>query len=248
MMMITSVVRVRRESFHQCRVRFGAYARFLYATSTSTTHPSPSGGCGGYETPPMANRRRRRPSEYKVVKQCYLVHPPTSTGRFNSTRSPLTSPGDLLEQCLEVMNVTPPSTTRNGHRTTMPVSRRSASVQIRALHSKEESKLQPPPGTSTEAATVSSAGSLLSKPLKTKVPSTSKTGSSACSESLVLRILGPRWSAYGHLARLDKPAGALLLLYPCWWGVALATPMGSFPDVALLAVFATSAFVMRLVQ
>ncbi|CAM9418118.1 unnamed protein product, partial [Sphacelaria rigidula] len=58
-------------------------------------------------------------------------------------------------------------------------------------------------------------------------------------------LLGPRWSPYGRLARIDKPAGALLLLYPCWWGSALATPMGSFPNPSLLAIFATSAFVMR---
>lgn len=66
--------------------------------------------------------------------------------------------------------------------------------------------------------------------------------------NIVLRMLGPRWSAYGRLARIDKPAGALLLTYPCWWGAALATPMGSFPDPLLLAVFATSAFVMRSVS
>lgn len=63
--------------------------------------------------------------------------------------------------------------------------------------------------------------------------------------SKVLRMLGPRWSPYARLARIDKPAGALLLAFPCWWGVALAAPMHSLPDPWLLFLFGSSAFVMR---
>jgi len=37
----------------------------------------------------------------------------------------------------------------------------------------------------------------------------------------------------------------VLLLWPCFWSTALATPAGSFPDPPLLALFGTGAFVMR---
>jgi 4-hydroxybenzoate polyprenyltransferase len=48
---------------------------------------------------------------------------------------------------------------------------------------------------------------------------------------------------YLRLARLDRPIGTWLLLIPCWWSVALATP--SWPDAWLLALFAVGALVMR---
>lgn len=63
--------------------------------------------------------------------------------------------------------------------------------------------------------------------------------------SLVLKMLGPRWSPYGRLARIDKPSGTMLLLLPCWWSIALAAPMHTLPDAGMLALFATGAFVMR---
>ena len=72
----------------------------------------------------------------------------------------------------------------------------------------------------------------------------SKSGSSNESSAL-LKMLGPRWSPYGRLARIDKPAGTLLLLFPCWWSIALAAPMHTLPDLKLLALFATGAAVMR---
>ena len=39
--------------------------------------------------------------------------------------------------------------------------------------------------------------------------------------------------------------GTWLLLWPCGWSLALATPAGSLPDPALLAVFGLGALVMR---
>jgi 4-hydroxybenzoate polyprenyltransferase len=48
---------------------------------------------------------------------------------------------------------------------------------------------------------------------------------------------------YLRLARVDRPIGTWLLLFPCWWGVALATP--GWPDPWLLALFAVGALVMR---
>jgi 4-hydroxybenzoate polyprenyltransferase len=49
--------------------------------------------------------------------------------------------------------------------------------------------------------------------------------------------------AYVRLARFDRPIGIWLLLFPCWWGVALASP--DWPDPWLMALFAVGAAVMR---
>lgn len=46
-----------------------------------------------------------------------------------------------------------------------------------------------------------------------------------------------------RLARLDRPIGTWLLLIPCWWGTAMATP--GWPDLWLVALFAVGATVMR---
>ncbi len=48
---------------------------------------------------------------------------------------------------------------------------------------------------------------------------------------------------YARLARLDRPIGTWLLLFPCWWGIALASP--GWPSLWLMAVFALGAIVMR---
>lgn len=40
---------------------------------------------------------------------------------------------------------------------------------------------------------------------------------------------------YLLLARLDKPIGTWLLLWPCAWSIAIAAPIGAFPDVGLMA-------------
>jgi 4-hydroxybenzoate polyprenyltransferase len=54
----------------------------------------------------------------------------------------------------------------------------------------------------------------------------------------------PRWAEpYARLARLDRPIGTWLLLFPGWWGVALAGP--TRPDPWLLLLFAVGAVVMR---
>ncbi len=49
--------------------------------------------------------------------------------------------------------------------------------------------------------------------------------------------------AYLRLMRLDRPIGIWLLLFPCWWGLALAAD--SWPDLRLFALFAVGAVVMR---
>jgi 4-hydroxybenzoate polyprenyltransferase len=54
-----------------------------------------------------------------------------------------------------------------------------------------------------------------------------------------------QWQPYARLARADKPIGTWLLLWPCFWSTAVAAPAGSLPDIKLLALFASGAFVMR---
>jgi 4-hydroxybenzoate polyprenyltransferase len=54
----------------------------------------------------------------------------------------------------------------------------------------------------------------------------------------------PAWAEpYARLARLDRPIGTWLLLFPAWWGIALASPR--WPDPVLLVLFALGALVMR---
>jgi 4-hydroxybenzoate polyprenyltransferase len=57
------------------------------------------------------------------------------------------------------------------------------------------------------------------------------------------RLLPVAARPYARLARLDRPIGWELLLYPCWWGLALAAP--SRPDAALFALFLVGAVAMR---
>jgi len=48
---------------------------------------------------------------------------------------------------------------------------------------------------------------------------------------------------YTRLARLDRPVGWWLLLFPCWWGTALAAP--HYPPVGLFILFWIGAVAMR---
>ncbi|MGE5516255.1 MAG: 4-hydroxybenzoate octaprenyltransferase [Bacteroidota bacterium] len=48
---------------------------------------------------------------------------------------------------------------------------------------------------------------------------------------------------YLRLMRLDRPIGTWLLLFPCWWSIALAG--SGWPDLWLCALFAVGSLVMR---
>lgn len=58
----------------------------------------------------------------------------------------------------------------------------------------------------------------------------------------------PHWARpYLRLARMDRPIGTWLLLWPCLWGVALAASASgaTWPNVWFLLLFAVGATVMR---
>ncbi len=65
--------------------------------------------------------------------------------------------------------------------------------------------------------------------------------------ALLTRRLSPWWQAkandYLVLTRMDRPIGALLLLWACWWALWLAA--GDFPPWSLLVIFTAGVFVMR---
>ncbi len=57
------------------------------------------------------------------------------------------------------------------------------------------------------------------------------------------RFVPGAWRPYLRLARIDRPIGTWLLLFPCWWGIAAASE--NWPSPRLLLVFAVGAIVMR---
>lgn len=66
-------------------------------------------------------------------------------------------------------------------------------------------------------------------------------------ESWINRFLPPGLRPYALLARLDRPIGTWLLLFPCWWSIALAAGKGThfWPDWTLMLLFGIGAVVMR---
>ncbi len=114
-----------------------------------------------------------------------------------------------------------------------------------------------PPRTHTKTATP--------KPRGNSVPTTNENAvlaRLAASASILLaqfgsvwRALAQRWNAvdwahlrerltqYAKLARLHKPTGAALLLWPTWWALWLAA--GDFPPWSALIIFTLGVFLMR---
>lgn len=60
-----------------------------------------------------------------------------------------------------------------------------------------------------------------------------------------LRYLPPWARPYGRLARWDRPIGIWLLLFPCWWSLALAAAPDWTRLIGLMALFALGALSMR---
>ncbi|WP_237059717.1 4-hydroxybenzoate octaprenyltransferase [Microbulbifer sediminum] len=63
---------------------------------------------------------------------------------------------------------------------------------------------------------------------------------------MISQQLSQRWPAalpYWQLARLDRPIGSLLLLWPTWWALWLAA--GGWPGLHLFAVFTLGVILMR---
>lgn len=57
------------------------------------------------------------------------------------------------------------------------------------------------------------------------------------------RRLPQAWRPYTRLARLDRPVGVWLTLFPCW--AALIQASHGFPDLVHLIVFSIGALLMR---
>lgn len=77
-------------------------------------------------------------------------------------------------------------------------------------------------------------------------PADSSTRATRVLDAL-LRPLPPRWreraTDYLVLTRMDRPIGALLLLWPTWWALWLAA--GDFPPWGALVIFTLGVFAMR---
>ncbi|MGE0745462.1 MAG: 4-hydroxybenzoate octaprenyltransferase [Rhodospirillales bacterium] len=57
------------------------------------------------------------------------------------------------------------------------------------------------------------------------------------------RVVPAGWRPYVRLARLDRPIGTWLLLFPCWWSIAMATIAPD--DLYLFVLFGLGALAMR---
>ncbi|OWZ09536.1 Para-hydroxybenzoate-polyprenyltransferase [Phytophthora megakarya] len=56
----------------------------------------------------------------------------------------------------------------------------------------------------------------------------------------------PEWLLpYIQISRINRPAGTFMLLWPCFWSISMAAPAGHLPDLKLLVLFGTGAFIMR---
>lgn len=55
--------------------------------------------------------------------------------------------------------------------------------------------------------------------------------------------IGERLRCYVELTRLDRPIGALLLLWPTWWALWIAA--AGIPDLKLFAIFSAGVLLMR---
>jgi 4-hydroxybenzoate polyprenyltransferase len=78
-------------------------------------------------------------------------------------------------------------------------------------------------------------------------PAPGRTVPDAPAGNWVDRLAPATWRPYLRLVRFDRPIGAWLLLFPSWWGQALAElSIGrAYPNPWYLALFFAGAFLMR---
>ncbi len=81
---------------------------------------------------------------------------------------------------------------------------------------------------------------------KTK-PAPARTVADAVPGNWVDSLAPESWRPYLRLARADRPIGVWLLLWPCWWSLALAgiATQSDYPNVWYMVLFAVGAVVMR---
>jgi 4-hydroxybenzoate polyprenyltransferase len=85
----------------------------------------------------------------------------------------------------------------------------------------------------------------------TKTPETLIAGTDMPAQGWVNRLLPASARPYAKLMRLDRPIGTWLLLFPCWWSVALAfdSLSWSWPSAGrfllLMMLFGMGAIIMR---
>ncbi len=84
-------------------------------------------------------------------------------------------------------------------------------------------------------------------PPETAAPTVIPPVADASRDNWVDRYAPDSWRPYLRLMRLDRPIGTWLLLFPCWWSLALAEIDEGLPHPSLwyMMLFAIGATVMR---
>ncbi len=82
----------------------------------------------------------------------------------------------------------------------------------------------------------------MSKPVKTKED---KIIADASRQNWVDKYAPEDVQPYFKLSRIDRPIGTWLLLFPCWWALAMTAGSEQLPNFLHLLLFAIGAFVMR---
>lgn len=112
----------------------------------------------------------------------------------------------------------------------------------------------PPPSTRRARRSVhddrrASSSSSTEDDAKTRAPSPSSASSSIpapeAEHTWVDRALPPALAPYAKLARIDRPVGVYLLMWPCFWSIAVAAAPGAAPDPTLLALFGAGSVLLR---